>query len=164
MKSKERLLVYPTLIILFVLVLISLFKPLPQKAVLRQLSIVDEEGNVKINLVPLRGGGMMKIFGPTNNVRMKLSTVGDAGMIELFRRIGRRSVWLRATDSGGLIRVFGWEGKDGVIIKGSEDGGTVTVFTAQGEQRAELSIDDKGSGGLQLKGAKGKTVKEYSGR
>jgi len=162
MRSKERFIVYPTLIILFVLILISLFKPLPEKATFRQLAIVDEDGNVKINLIPKGGGGMMKIFGPTNNVRMKLSTPGDGGMIELFRHIGRRSVWLRATDDGGLIRVFGWEGKDAVLIRGTENGGDLAVNNVMGETKAELIIGDDGNGKMKLIGPKGELIKELS--
>ena len=161
MRSKERFIVYPTLIILFVLILISLFKPLPQKAAFRQLLIVDEEGNVRINLVPLHGGGMMKIFGPTNNVRMKLSTVGDGGMMELFRSIGRRSVWLQAADNGGLIRVFGYEGKDGVMVQGSDNGGSLIINNVIGETKAELMIGDEGDGKIKLIGPKGKLTKEF---
>lgn len=164
MKPRERLVVYPTLIILFVLVLISLFKPLPDKATFRQLSIVDEEGNVKINLVPKRSGGMMKIFGPTNNIRIKLSTVSDGGMIELFRSIGRRSVWFRAVDNGGLIRVFGWEGKDGVKIQGSENGGSLSVNNRIGETKAELMIGGDGEGKIKLFGSEGEFTKEFSAK
>lgn len=163
MKSKERLIVYPALALLFILVIVCLSKPLPDKASFRQVSIIDAEGKTKVLLSPWRGGGgMIRLYGPTENVRIKLSTVGDGGMIELFRSIGRRSVWLRAVDNGGLVRVFGWEGNDGVRLIGSKDGGTMSLFDVKGQTKAKLLIDENDQGFIELFGADGKSIRKFT--
>ena len=100
--------------------------PVIDKIVVRQLEIVDAQGNV------------IAIMGKRD------LAVGMADILRVYDRTGKSVIALGQNANGGLVAVFGKEGKSRASLGIDTDGGVVDVFGKEGGQA--LLLTDKNGG------------------
>lgn len=147
-------------------------KLVPDVLQAKRFEVVDDYGNVLVNLTQDAGMGLIKTFNKsgkklvnitytTNNegyvgledgkgqetIRFSSSNEGGGGYISVFNPAGKRTLTLNNDNSGGNIYVCNSEGNTrGVIQCNSSAGGYFGLYNSSGYTAVKLSQTTSGNG------------------
>lgn len=150
------------------------FKAIPELVQAKRIEIVDDNGNVLINLTQDIGKGIIKTYNKegkklvnitytSNNegfvgiedgkgqemMRLSSSSEGGGGYIGIYNPTGKRTMTLCNDNSGGNIYIGNSEGKSRVIMQcNSSAGGYVALYNLNGYAAVKLTQTSSGNGDM----------------
>lgn len=138
-------------------------QPVIDKIVVRQLEVVDANGNTIAVLgkrdLPLGMADILRVYDGAGKSIILLAQGTDGGMVHVFDKEGKNSSAslgisanagvVQASDEagghsflqGGAVSIYGKEGKPGVVLI---EGGAISVYGKEGKPGVTLNTDVNG--------------------
>ena len=118
------------------------------------LRVYDGAGNSIIVLGQSTDGGMVHVFGKKGTISSaSLGISANAGFVQAFDETGGKSVL-----QGSVVSVSHREGKSGVFLNTDVNGGTMAIFNNGGQNVLQIGVTHTGGGAVNTKDKFGYTT------
>jgi hypothetical protein len=136
-------------------------KNVPDVLQARKFQVVDDYGNVLVNLTQDDGKGVIKTYNKEGKKLVNITyTSNQEGYLGLEDGKGQETMRLSSSNEGGggYIGVFNPSGKRTLTICNDESGGNIYVGNSNGDTRATMQCNSSAGGFLGLYNSSGYTA------
>lgn len=127
----------------------------------KRFEVVDDKGNVLVNLSQDNGKGTIKTYNQAGKKLVNITyTTNQEGFLSLEDGKGQEMMRLSSANDvgGGYIGIFNPSGKRTLILCNDESGGNVYVSNSDGNSRATMQCNSSAGGFLALYNSSGYTA------
>lgn len=158
---------YKTIVVLMIASFATIFmafrspKTVPDVIQAKRFEVVDDYGNVLVNLTQDDGKGLIKTYNKEGKKLVNITyTTNQEGYIGLEDGKGQETMRLSSSNEGGggYIGVFNPLGKRTLTLCNDESGGNIYVSNSNGDTRATMQCNSSAGGFLGLYNSSGYTA------